>query len=402
MTQRILIVGAGFAGLWAALGAARLLELNGRPAGAVEIALIAPEALLHMRPRLHEADPAGMTAPLLPLLQAAGVRFVQGRVERIHSADAMVEAVDEAGQRFSLGYDRLVLTSGSRLFRPAVPGLREHAFSIDQLDEAAALDRHLAGLTALPASAARDTVVVVGGGFTGIEIAAELPARLRGLLGAAGGRVIVVEQAESIGPDLGAGPRPVIEQALAELGVECRLGAAVTAIDGDGLLTARGERIEAKTVIWTGGMRASPLTEQIPAERDRFGRLAVARDLRVPGVAGLFAAGDVAHAQLDEHGNHALMSCQHAINMGRYAGYNVAADLLGLPTLAYTQEQYVTCLDLGSWGAVYTEGWAREIKLQGADAKALKRQINTAWIYPPQADRQAALAAADPAVSVVA
>jgi len=402
MQQRILVIGSGFAGMWAALAAARVLDQHGRSAE-VEIALISPEPVLHLRPRLHEAAPAGMTTPLLPLFEAAGVRYLQGSVERIHTDDRSVEAIDARGERFTLAYDRLVLTTGSRLFRPAIAGLAEHAFSIDQTDEASALDVHLARLADLPPSDARNTVVVAGGGFTGIEIACELPARVRRVLGDdAEVRVVMVERSHVVGPDLGPGPRPVIEQALDELGVVRFLGAAVEAIDANGLTTATGERIEARTVIWTAGMRASPLTEQVPGERDALGRLHVERDLRVKGAAGVFAAGDVALAQVDDQGNHALMSCQHAMNMGRSAGHNVAADLLGLPTQAYSQPVYVTCLDLGPWGAVYTEGWERQVKLQGAEAKALKRRINTEWIYPPQPSRKAALEAADPQRVVVA
>ncbi|UXJ55570.1 NAD(P)/FAD-dependent oxidoreductase [Pseudomonas citronellolis] len=401
MQQRILVIGSGFAGMWAALGAARVLDQHGR--GDVEVALVAPEPLLHLRPRLHEAAPHAMTTPLLPLFEAAGVRYVQGSVERIQTGERSVEAVNERGERFSLAYDRLVLTAGSRLFRPAIPGLAEHAFSIDQTDEASALDVHLARLADLPPSDARNTVVVAGGGFTGIEIACELPERVRHVLGEdAEVRVVIVERSHVIGPDLGPGPRPQIEQALDELGVVRFLGAAVNAIDADGLSTTTGERIEARTVIWTAGMQASPLTAQVPGERDALGRLHVTRDLRVKGVDAVFAAGDVALAQVDDAGNHALMSCQHAMNMGRSAGYNVAADLLGLPTQAYAQPVYVTCLDLGPWGAVYTEGWERQVKLQGAEAKALKRQINTQWIYPPQPSRKAAREAADPQRVVVA
>ena len=68
----------------------------------------------------------------------------------------------------------------------------------------------------------------------------------------------------------------------------------------------------------------------------------------------------------------------------------------------YSQVKYVTCLDLGAWGAVYTEGWDRKVLLTGAEGKALKTQINTQWIYPPAAHRESALAAADPMIPVVA
>jgi NADH dehydrogenase len=153
-------------------------------------------------------------------------------------------------------------------------------------------------------------------------------------------------------------------------------------------------------VIWTVGFRASPLTQQIPGTRDRQGRLHVDANLKVLGQTDIFATGDVAYAATDTLGNYAAMSCQHAIALGRYAGNNVAADLLGVAPMAYSQPKYVTCLDLGAWGAVYTEGWDRQLKLVGQEAKELKTQINTVWIYPPAADRATALAAADPLIPV--
>ncbi len=401
MSKRILIVGAGFAGMWSALGAARLLDET--LATDIEVALIAPEPHLHVRPRLYEEGPANMRAPLAEIFSAVGVRFIQGTVEQIHVGRGEVEYQAEGGARTTLAYDRLVLATGSRLFRPAIPGLAEHTFSVDQVDEAAQLEAHLRGLAHASATRGRNTVVVAGGGFTGIETAAEMPARLRAALGQeAEVKVIVVEREAALGPDLGPGPRPVIEQALRELGVTWKLGSAVTSIDAEGLTMADGERIDAATVIWTAGARASTLTAQIPAPRDAFGRLHVDRNLRVEGVETVYATGDVARAATDDDGHHTMMSCQHAMNLGRSAGYNVAADLLGIEPIAYSQPAYVTCLDLGPWGAVYTEGWEREVKMAGADAKRLKQQINTEWIYPPVATREEAFAAADPRRVVVA
>lgn len=80
------------------------------------------------------------------------------------------------------------------------------------------------------------------------------------------------------------------------------------------------------------------------------------------------------------------MSCQQAIPMGRHSGNNALADLLGVAPVVYRQPKYVTCLDLGEWSAAYSEGWQRELKLQGQEGKDLKRQINSVWIYPPAAD----------------
>jgi NADH:ubiquinone reductase (H+-translocating) len=395
--MRLVIIGSGFAGMYAALSAARLRDIRGVSPEELEIALVAPEPTLVVRPRLYEPKPETLTAPLLDVLKAIDVVYVQASAETIDTKARTVGIVAAKGKKKSLSYDRLVVATGSRLFRPDIPGLAEHGFSVDQLDDAIALDRHLHSLAERPAKNGRDTVVVAGGGFTGIEAAAEMPTRLRAILGQdTKPRVIIVERNGAIAPDMGAGPRPFIEEALRKVGVETRLGACVAALDKSGITLSDGERIEAETVIWAAGIRAAPLTQQIPAERDNFGRLLVDRDLRVPSVAGVFATGDAARAASDDVGNYTLMSCQHATRMGAFAGNNAAAELLGVPTKPYHQKAYVTCLDLGEAGALFTRGWDRKVETVGAVAKKTKQEINTVWIYPPRAERAAALASADP------
>ncbi|TWC00614.1 NADH dehydrogenase [Bradyrhizobium macuxiense] len=395
--MRLVIIGAGFAGMYAALSAARLRDIQGASPEELEIALVAPEPTLVVRPRLYEPKPETLTAPLLDVFNAIDVVYVQGSAEAVDTKARTVQIVTARDARKTLPYDRLVMATGSRLFRPNVPGLAEHGFSVDSLEDAVALDRHLHGLAKQPASVARDTVVVAGGGFTGIEAATEMPARLRDILGKdAKPRVIIVERNPAIAPDMGEGPRPIIEDAMRKLGVEGRFGAGVAEVGKSGVTLSNGERIEAATVVWAAGIRAAPLTTQIPAERDNFGRLLVDRDLRVPSVAGVFATGDAARAACDDAGNYALMSCQHATRMGAFAGNNAAAELLGVATRPYHQKVYVTCLDLGEAGALFTRGWERKVELVGDVAKKTKREINTVWIYPPRAERAAALASADP------
>lgn len=400
MKQRILIVGGGFAGVWSALGAARVVDMERNADTVVEITLVSPKAELHVRPRLHEAQPEQMAVPLLPLLNAVNVKFIEGTVDRIHPGDRSVDVTTTSGDTQSVSYDRLVLTSGSRLFRPPLPGLTEHAFAVDQIDEAVKLREHLQGLAARPSTASRNTFVVVGGGFTGLEVATELPERLRAIFGKDyQPRIVVVERIEAIGPDLGPGPRPQILEALDQLRIETRLGAGVVSMDATGVVTATGERIDTDTIIWTGGMVASTLTKQVSPNLDRQGRMDVTPDLRVIGAKDVFGAGDVVRALTDDQDHYSLMSCQHALFMGRFAGHNVAADLLGLPTLDYSQPFYATCLDLGSWGAVYTEGWDRQVKLTHAEGKERKMMINTQWIYPPAPVREQALAAGNPNIT---
>src|SRR5438046_2597284 len=126
--MRIVIIGAGFAGMYAALSAARLREIHGVSPDELEIALVAPEPTLVVRPRLYEPKPETVTAPLQDVFKAIDVVYVQGSAETIDTQSRVVGIVSakEKDTKKSLSYDRLVLATGSRLFRPNIPGLAEH------------------------------------------------------------------------------------------------------------------------------------------------------------------------------------------------------------------------------------------------------------------------------------
>lgn len=391
ITKQIVIVGSGFAGTMAALAASRLRhEKNVSPA-ALAITVVSPEPEMVIRPRLYERKPETMVAPLGDLFAATDIDHIRGTAARIDSATGVIGLKGPNGEASTLPFDRLVLASGSEGFRPPIPGLAEFGHSATALEDAAALDRHLHALADRPASAARNTVVVGGGGFTGLEVATEMPGRLREILGKdTNVRVIIVERSSHVAATMGEEPRPYIEARLRELGIDARTGIAIAKVDDDSVTLDNGERIEAATVIWSAGFRASPLTAQLPAERDNLGRVIVEPDLRVPGAPNVFATGDTAKAASDAKGNFAVMSCQHARRLGAFAGHNAAADLLGEATLPYDQPVYVTCLDLGPDVAIFTRGWSARTEVTGRQAKKIKEEINTVWIYPPAADRAAA------------
>jgi NADH dehydrogenase len=249
-------------------------------------------------------------------------------------------------------------------------------------------------------------VLVVGGGLTGIEVATDIATRFRSIapsdqsadLPPASPRVILADHKPWIGSDMGESARPVIAEALQALGVETRPGVSVTAVDADGAVLSNGERIATKTVVWCAGMKANPLASALPVSLDSMGRVPVDQFLRVVSVPRLFAAGDVAALAVDDtHGS--VMSCQHSRPMGRFAGHNAIQDLLGRPMLKLQIPWYTTIVDLGGWGAVYTEGWDRRVVATGAAAKRTKEIINRQRIYPPlTGDRQALLDAAAPVV----
>jgi len=398
--QRILVLGAGFAGLWSAIGAARALDERGIGQDRVEVLVVNATPWHSIRVRNYEADLSDTRIPLADILDPIGVRWTVAEVAGVSTADRTVSLLAD-GQRSQLAYDRLVFCLGSRLVRPPIPGLSEHAFDVDTFEAATRLGAHLAGLAHKPPSAGRDTVLIVGAGLTGIEVAAEMPGRLRAALGAdpkARPRVILADRSERIGSDMGESARSVIDEALTALHVETRPGIALSAIDAGGASLATGERIDAATVIWCAGMEASPLAACFPAPRDRFGRLPVAASLKIDGAQSEFAAGDVAWFAIDG-ARSCVMSCQHGRPMGRFAGHNVVSDLLGEPMLPLAIDWYTTVLDLGPWGAVYTEGWDRRVVAQQAVAKRTKETINRQRIYPPRSrDRREILAAAAPIV----
>ncbi|CAM4416795.1 NADH dehydrogenase-like proteinc/MT1860 [Mycobacterium basiliense] len=374
------MIGSGFAGLWAALGAARRLEELAVPPGTVAITVLSAKPFHDIRVRNYEADLTECRIPLADVLDPVGVGHITAEVVGIDSDAKTVTT--SCGRTY--GYDRLVLASGSRLIKPDLPGLAEFGFDVDSYDAALRLQHHLQSLATGPPTIAAATVAVVGAGLTGIETACELPSRLEALFAGRAGtpRVVLVDHNRWVGSDMGAAARPVIEQALSDNGVQTRTGVSVAAVSAAGVLLSSGERLEAGTVVWCAGMRASSLTQQLAVRRDRLGRIEVDDYLRATGVPAIFAAGDVAAARMDDQ-HMSVMSCQHGRPMGRYAGYNVISDLFDEPMLALRIPWYVTVLDLGPAGAVYTEGWDRVVVSCGAQAKATKQTINTRRIYPP-------------------
>jgi NADH:ubiquinone reductase (H+-translocating) len=401
--QRILVLGAGFAGLWSAVAAARRLDELGIGFGEVEVLIVNRTPCHSIRVRNYEADLAETLVPLADVLDPIGVKHLVAEVTDINVPERKI-ACTIGGASNLLAYDRLVFALGSRLARPEIPGLAAHAFNVDTFEEAQRLNNHIGALPTRPASTGHYNVLVVGAGLTGIEVAAEMFGKLRAAIAkappsgpSASPRVILADHQAWIGSDMGDA-RVVIAEALQNLGVETRPGVSVASINAEGATLSTGEKIPAATVIWCAGMQADPLTARFPVARDRLGRLPVDASLKIAGMAAEFAAGDSAWLPID--GTHAsVMSCQHARPMGRYAGYNAVGDLLGKPMLPLTIDWYVTCLDLGPWGAVYTQGWDREVAAKGAAAKRTKEIINRQRIYPPRSrNRREILDAAAPIV----
>lgn len=193
-------------------------------------------------------------------------------------------------------------------------------------------------------------------------------------------RVILIDPNPVVGATIGEQGRPVVNEALSALGVETRLGVRVAEAGKAGITLTSGEFIPTRTVVWCAGMQASPLTASLAGARDRYGRLAVDRFMRAMNLQNIFAAGDVAVCNID--GAHpTVMSCQFARPMGRFAGHNVVADLLGKPMLPLNIDWYVTVLDLGTWGALYPVGWDRQVSAIQTDHQS-RSHLSAAYRAP--------------------
>jgi NADH dehydrogenase len=378
--KHLIIIGGGFAGFWSAISAIRQARALGKTEE-LKITLISKDEYHAIRPRFYESNLAGIRVPLRNYLSPLNIDLIVGEVSGI---DAENRRVTLKNTTEGIVYDSLILAAGSRLKADEISGY-ERAFSVDTFEDASKLDRHIRNLAAdgFRTQASRN-LVVLGGGFTGLEMVTALPHRLRQYAPAGTQfNYFLIERSISLAANYSIEARQYIEVQLAEAGIELLLGDEIARIEAGKATLKSGKAIETDTVIWTAGLEASPLTEGFKCERDGLGRLSVDTFLRLPDYDNVFAAGDVARILVDEK-NYAVMSCQHAIPQGKFAGNNAVNQLFGKEMKPYSQPRYATCLDLGAETALFTTGWKREIKLLGAEAKALKNQIVTQWIYPAQ------------------
>lgn len=361
------------------MGAAKQLRDSGSESSAT-IALISPDDALVIRPRLYEADLRGVRVPLRPMLSAVKVEYHQATVELIDTGRRILTLRGPSREAFS--YDQLILCGGSAVRTPDhVKGVH----SVDDYRQAVALQRAIASLS--ERGRASFSTTVVGAGFAGLELAAELAGTFERAGGSAGeipagGSVCLVEQASSVAPEFGSRARMEIEREMRSLGVALRTGQAALGVDSNGVTLAGGERIDSELTVWTAGPRANRLNEQLGLPLDPRGRVTVNSHMST-AIDGIWVAGDSARVYADDR-HLASMSCQHAIPQGRQAGVNAAAAILGQPFGRYSQPLYLTCLDLGSAGALITSGFERDVIMaKGIQGKRFKRFVNRSLIYPP-------------------
>jgi NADH dehydrogenase len=302
---RVVIVGAGFAGLSAALGLADT---------AFDVTLIDRHNYHLFQPLLYQVatcglSPADIASPIRSIVRDQKNTSVV--LDRVTAVDTARQEVVTAARR--IPFDYLVLATGARHAYFGHDDWEAHAQGIKKIDDATALRRKILlaferAETEADAAERRRLLnfVIVGGGPTGVEMAGAIAELSRKALAADFrsidprlARIVLVEA----GPRLLAGFDPRLSQkarlSLEMLGVEVMLGIGVTGCDADGVALG-AERIESRTVIWAAGVQASPAGKWLNVERDRIGRAIVAPDLSVPGHPHIFIIGDTAHVALGD------------------------------------------------------------------------------------------------------
>lgn len=362
---RIVIVGAGFGGLSAAVGLA----------GAEADVTVIDRRNYHLfQPLLYQVATAGLSpaqiaSPIRAIVRrASNVRVVLGRVSGIDTARRVV-TVDE---RPEVPYDQLIVATGARHayfghddWEAVAPGLKT-------IDDATGIRRRI--LTAFEHAEAADsadarrrllTFVVIGGGPTGVEMAgatAELAhAALRHDFRAVDpreARIVLVEGGPRLLASFPETLSKAAHEALERLHVEVRLGAPVTQCD-EGGVTIGGQRLEAATIIWAAGVAASPAARWLGVDSDRVGRVVVGPDLSLPGHPEIFVLGDTAHVA-DGNGQPLPGLAPVAKQQGAYVARLLRARFAGgaaPPPFRY--RNYGTMATIGRRSAVADFGWFR-------------------------------------------
>ena len=352
MQPRVVIVGCGFGGLWAARALRRT---------PVEVTVIDRTNHHLFTPLLYQVATAGLSAPSI----AAPIRHILARQRNATMLMAEVSAIDTAARRVSLAgggeaaYDYLVVASGSVNHYFGHDEWAPHAPALKTLDDALEIRARI--LTAYERAeregdaakrAAWLTFGVIGGGATGVELAGTLAEIARHTLKGEfrrfdprKARVVLVEGTDRVLPPY---PPELSEKArlqLERLGVTVWLGKRVTGVDGDGV-SLGGERLEAKTVLWAAGVASSPLGRFVGGELDRAGRVRVAPDLSVPGHPEIFVVGDLALVP----GVPGIAPA--AKQMGRLAGLNIRRDLEKKQRKAFRYRDYGQLATIGRNRAV--------------------------------------------------
>jgi NADH:quinone reductase (non-electrogenic) len=323
-----LVLGGGFAGSYVA----RLLKKRGAT-------VVSLENFMLYTPMLPEAasgtlEPRHVVVPLREMCPHA--ELVLGRIEALDRKSKVV-IVDSLAGKLEIAYERLVVALGAATRTLPVPGLAEHGMGFKDLADAIALRNHvllqLERASIHPGDPAELGFVFVGAGYAGVEALGELNdmahAALRSYptLRGVPQRWVLVDAAPAILPEIPRGLGRYAAKRLTQRGVEIHVSTTLESYDGGEAVLADGTRVPARTLVWTAGVRASPLLPGLELPLDQRGRVVVDETLRVEGTDDIWALGDCAAVpNTTTPGVVDPPTCQHALRQARRLAKNLTGE----------------------------------------------------------------------------
>ena len=403
--RRVVVVGAGFAGL----------ELvKGLAAAPVDVVLVDANNFHTFQPLLYQVATAGLdgddiAAPVRAVVRSqANVDVRLGQVVDIDVDDRRVVFRDGP----ALSYDRLVLAAGAVTNTYGVPGVDEHGFGLKSLEDALQLRQHLlrqferASVDPSLVEQGVLDVVIAGGGPTGVELAGGIAELYRNVLShdfptldVRKARVVVVEPGDRVLAPFHPKLSARAARTLARLGVELVFGQGVTGTDGKVVQLDDGSSVPCSTLVWTAGVKASPLADVLARHLGdgtltRGGRVVVTPELTVPGHPEIAVVGDLA-ASPDGSGGVLPQLAPVAIQGGRLVAANLVAELAGQPSEPFHYVDKGTMATVGRRNAVAqlpgrlrfsgTPGWLAWLGLHLIMLIGFRNRanvmVNWAWNY---------------------
>ncbi len=362
MSHSICILGGGFGGLYTALALSKLNWEEGQP----NIVLVDQRDRFVFAPLLYELVSGELQTweiapPYEELLANTGVRFHQSGIKQIDLAAQQVTLSDG----IQLSYDRLVLALGGETPLDMAPGVAEHAIPFRSLEDAYRLKDKLRQLEESQAEKIR--VAVVGGGYSGVELACKIAERLGDR-----GRVRIVEKTDKI---LATSPefnQQAAQKALSDKDVWIDYETTVTEVTADTLslnYKDKTDTLPVDIVLWTIGSKVSPALDALDLPRNQRRQFTINPMLQVNGQANIFALGDLAEG-VDGDGKAVPTTAQSALQQADYAAWNIWASLTGRPLLPFRYQHLGEMMTLGRDNATLT---GLGIKLEGGLAHVARR-----------------------------
>ena len=380
----VLILGGGFAGLYAARNIQRLMGKN------VDIEIVNRENYFVFQPLLPEVAGGAISAVNAVSPLRFLTRGISMRKAEIDSIDPKAQAVTvfQGVQRRPtiLSYDHLIIALGSGSDLSRTPGLNEHAFTMKTLSDARQLRAHVierlehADITRLPeVKKGALTFTVIGGGFSGIETVGEIKELIdRSLcyypnIKSSEIRVVVLEFANRILNEMSESSARYAQKNLIQRGIEIQLGVGVAECTGTQLVTTTNEIIDTRTIVATIGNAPPSAVLKMPLAF-QHGRILVGRDFRVQGYENIWSIGDCALIPMKEHASHrddfAPPTAQFAVRQAKQIASNIKAAVSNQPLEAF---KYTSKGSLASLGAGRGVAEVFGIKLTGRAAWLLWR-----------------------------